>query len=104
MMNANDLRQSFSGVIAFPITPFNSDLSLDSDGLRENLARLLAHPVCAVVAAGGTGEMYSLTPAEHLQVIRITIEAAQGQVPVIAGVGFGQQLAVELAGAAAEAG
>src|SRR5260370_39835736 len=53
MMDPNELRARFSGVIAFPITPFKKDLSLDSDGLRENLAQLLEHPVCAVVAAGG---------------------------------------------------
>jgi 5-dehydro-4-deoxyglucarate dehydratase len=103
-MEPAELRQKFSGVIAFPITPFKSDLSLDIEGLRENLARLFKHPICAVVAAGGTGEMYSLTPAEHLQVVRAMVEAAQGRVPVIAGVGFNQQLAIDLARAAADAG
>jgi len=48
--------------------------------------------------------MYSLTPAEHLAVIRTTVMAAEGKVPVIAGVGFGQQLAVELAKAAEDVG
>jgi 5-dehydro-4-deoxyglucarate dehydratase len=104
MMDPNDLRSRFLGVIAFPITPFKHDLSLDIDGLRQNLAKLLKHPVCAVVAAGGTGEMYSLTPAEHLRVIKSTVEVASGRIPVIAGVGFGQQLAVDLARAAAAAG
>jgi 5-dehydro-4-deoxyglucarate dehydratase len=103
-MDPNELRARFSGVIAFPITPFKNDLSLDSDGLRENLAQLLEHPVCAVVAAGGTGELYSLTPGEHLQVIRATVAAARGRVAVIAGVGFGERLAVEMARAATEAG
>lgn len=103
-MDPNDLRSRFRGVIAFPITPFKDDLSLDIDGLRQNLAKLLEHPVCAVVAAGGTGEMYSLTPAEHLRVIQTTVEMASGSVPVIAGVGFGQQLGVDLALAAAAAG
>jgi 5-dehydro-4-deoxyglucarate dehydratase len=103
-MERSDLQTKFSGVIAFPITPFNADLSLDLPGLQSNLAKLLEHPICAVVAAGGTGEMYSLTPAEHLEVIRTTVMAAEGKVPVIAGVGFGQQLAVELAKAAEDAG
>ena len=103
-MEPNDLRSRFSGVIAFPITPFKTDLSLDIEGLRANLAKLLEHPVCAIVAPGGTGEMYSLTPEEHLQVVRTTVEAAQTLVPVIAGVGFGQQLAIKLARSSAEAG
>jgi len=104
MMEPTELRSKLSGVIAFPITPFKSDLSLDVEGLQENLAKLLAHPICAVVAAGGTGEMYSLTPAEHLEVIQTTVQATQGRVPVIAGVGFNQQLATENARAAADAG
>jgi len=103
-MKPAELRQKLSGVIAFPITPFKSDLSLDIEGLRENLAKLFAHPICAVVAAGGTGEMYSLSPAEHLRVVDATVEASAGRVPVIAGVGFNQQLAVELARAATDAG
>ena len=45
------------------------------------------HPFCALVAAGGTGELYSLSPAEHADVVRATVEAAGGRMPVIAGVG-----------------
>jgi 5-dehydro-4-deoxyglucarate dehydratase len=103
-MDPLELRSKLSGVIAFPITPFTRDLCLDLAGLRENLDRLLAHSVSAVVAAGGTGEMYSLTPAEHLQVIRTTVEGAAGRAPVIAGVGFGYKLGADLARAAEDAG
>src|SRR2546425_10651973 len=103
-MQPIELRGKLSGVIAFPITPFKSDLSLDVEGLQDNLTKLLAHPICAVVAAGGTGEMYSLPPAEHLQVIQTTVEATQGRVPVTPGVGFNQQLATETARAAKDAG
>lgn len=96
--------QSLRGVVAFPVTPFNQDLSLDVAGLRRNLQALLRHPVCAVVAAGGTGEMYSLTPVEHLEVVRATVEEASGRVPVMAGVGFNRSLAIELARRSAQAG
>jgi dihydrodipicolinate synthase/N-acetylneuraminate lyase len=34
-------RSRLGGVIAFPITPFHDDLSLDKDGLRRNLRALL---------------------------------------------------------------
>jgi 5-dehydro-4-deoxyglucarate dehydratase len=103
-MDFSSLQSRFSGVIAFPITPFKKDLSLNLAGLRQNLAKLLGQQICAVVAAGGTGEMYSLTPAEHKQVITTTVEAVAGRIPVIAGVGFGQELAIELARAAEESG
>jgi 5-dehydro-4-deoxyglucarate dehydratase len=104
MMEPVELRSKFSGVIAFPVTPFKKDLTLDLAGLRHNLSKLIEHPVCAVVAAGGTGEMYSLTPAEHLEVIKTTVEIVAGRAPVIAGVGFNQGLAVEMAQAAQAAG
>jgi 5-dehydro-4-deoxyglucarate dehydratase len=92
------------GVIAFPVTPFRTDLSFDASGLQRNLESLLKHPVAAVVAAGGTGEMYSLTPAEHLEVVRTTVAEVRGRVPIIAGVGFNRALAIEMAQQAARAG
>ena len=104
MTNPQQLRSKFHGVIAFPVTPFNRDLALNLNGLESNLERLLEHPICAVIAAGGTGEMYSLTPAEHLQVVQTTVKIIGGRVPVLTAVGFNQQLAVELARASAAAG
>src|SRR5947209_7722563 len=104
MMKPEELRAKFSGVVAFPITPFRGDLSLDIEGLRHNLTRLMKHPVCAVVAAGGTGEVYSLTPGEHALVVGTTVEIVNGKAPVIAGVGFNLTLAVEMAKRSAASG
>jgi len=104
MMSPEELRSKFSGVVAFPITPFRDDLSLDIEGLRHNLTQLMKHPVCAVVAAGGTGEVYSLTPSEHAQVVETTVETVAGRAPVIAGVGFNQMMAIELAKQSAKTG
>jgi 5-dehydro-4-deoxyglucarate dehydratase len=103
-MKPEQLRTRLRGVIAFPVTPFNKDLSLDIAGLRGNLRALMQHPISAVVAAGGTGEMYSLTLLEHLEVVRATTEEIAGRVPVICGTGFNQQIAVELAKQSASAG
>jgi 5-dehydro-4-deoxyglucarate dehydratase len=103
-MHPNTLRNKLSGVIAFPVTPFKDDLSLDLPGLHQNLNKLLEYPISAIVAAGGTGELYSLTPAEYLRVIELTALAVEDRVPVIAGVGFGQRLAIEMVQAAEKAG
>ncbi len=103
-MHPNTLREKLSGVIAFPVTPFKDNLALDLPGLHNNLTKLLEHPISAVVAAGGTGEMYSLTPAEYSRVIELTAHAIEDRVPVIAGVGFGLRLAIEMAQAAEKAG
>jgi len=103
-MHPNTLRNKLSGVIAFPITPFKDDLSLDLPALHQNLTSLLNYQISAIVAAGGTGEMYSLTPAEYTRVIELTALAVEDRVPVIAGVGFGQRLAIEMAQTAEKAG
>lgn len=103
-MHPNSLRNKLTGVIAFPVTPFKEDLSLDLPGLHQNLNKLLEHPVSALVPAGGTGELYSLTFAEYLRVMELTALAVEDRVPVIAGVGFGQRLGIEMAQAAEKAG
>ncbi len=98
------LRDALTGVIGFPITPFRSDLSVDLDGLRRNVRAMLEHPLAAVVAAGGTGELYSLTPREHLAIVQLVVAEAGGKLPVIAGTGFNVALGAELAKEAASAG
>jgi 5-dehydro-4-deoxyglucarate dehydratase len=57
---------------------------------------MLNHPISAVVAAAGTGELYSLSPAEQLQVVKTVVEEANGRVPVLAGIGFNPPIAIEL--------
>src|ERR1041384_7087446 len=103
-MHPTTLRDKLYGVIAFPVTPFKDDLSLDLPALHQNLTHLLQYQISALVAAGGTGELYSLTPAEYTRVIELTALAVEDRVPVIAGVGFGQRLAVEMAQTAEKAG
>lgn len=103
-MKPPEVKERVRGVIAFPITPFRADLSLDLEGLRGNLDVLLRHPIGAVVAAGGTGEMYSLTPTEHAEVVKTIVQAVAGRVPVLAGVGFNAALAADLARQSARAG
>ncbi len=103
-MQPTELRQKLQGVVSFPCTPFKKDLSLDLDGLRHNLRALLKHPICAVVSPAGTGEIHSLSPAEHLAVVKTAVEEAKGKVPVLTGVGFNPPIAVEAAKQAAAAG
>jgi 5-dehydro-4-deoxyglucarate dehydratase len=103
-VNPADLRARLSGPLAFPVTPFRDDQSLDLDALRRNVRAMLQHPPAAMVAAGGTGELYSLTQAEHCQVIEAIVSECGGRVPVIAGVGFNAAIAAELARESQRAG
>ncbi len=98
------LAQSFTGVFGFPVTPFKKDLSLDLDGLAKNVDEMTKHPLCAIVAAGGTGEIYSMTAAENIEVVRASVEATHGRMPVVAGVGYNLPIGIEMAKGMEKAG
>jgi 5-dehydro-4-deoxyglucarate dehydratase len=98
------LRSRLGGVIAFPCTPFKANLVLDPGGLRGNLRKLLDHELCAVVAGAGTGEIHSLAPGEHLEVVKATLDEAGGKFPVLAGVGFSPQTAIDMTRSSTAAG
>lgn len=65
---------------------------------------MLDHDVAGLFAAGGTGEFFSLTPAEVATVVAAAVAETAGRVPVIAGCGYGTAIAVEQAKAAEKAG
>jgi 4-hydroxy-tetrahydrodipicolinate synthase len=69
------------------VTPFRSDLSLDEGALRRLVRRQIEAGINFLVPCGTTGENPTLTRAEHLRVVEITLEEAQGKVPVLAGAG-----------------
>ncbi len=96
-MSPAELRSRLEGVIAFPVTPFTATLELDLPALHDNCEQMVAAGIHALVAAGGTGELYSLTPDEHRAVVRTVAQAVRGRVPVIAGTGYGTVLGRQLA-------
>ncbi len=55
-------------------------------------------------AVCGTGEFHAVTPEEFRACVAAAVEAAEGRVPVIAGVGYGTALALMYAKLAEEAG
>lgn len=93
-----------SGLLSFPVTHFRDDLAFDEGAYRRTLGRLAEHKVSGLFAAGGTGEFFSLTPAEVDRVLRAAVEETASRVPVIAPAGHGTAIAVELAKAAESAG
>ena len=72
-MTPSDLRSRLTGVVGFPVTPFTDALAVDLAGLRANVAAMAAHPFCVMVAAGGTGELYSLNTEEHTAVVKTSV-------------------------------
>jgi 5-dehydro-4-deoxyglucarate dehydratase len=93
-----------SGLLSFPITHLTGEGAFDERGYREHIAWLAEFPAAGLFAAGGTGEFFSLTPAEVESVVGAAVAAAPGGLPVVAPAGYGTAMAVELARAAERAG
>ena len=84
-MEVEELKERLRGVFTTTVTPFKEDLSLDEDGIRENIRYLVKNGVDAIFPAGSIGEFSSLTFEEYSRLIRISVEEAGGKIPVIAG-------------------
>jgi 4-hydroxy-tetrahydrodipicolinate synthase len=89
---------SFTGCGTALVTPFRRDLSLDEPTLRKLVRRQIEAGINFLVPCGTTGESPTLTRAEHLRVVEITVEEAKGQVPVLGGAGgYNTHEVIELA-------
>jgi 4-hydroxy-tetrahydrodipicolinate synthase len=77
----------FTGCGTALVTPFRQDLSLDEDAMRRLVRRQIEAGINFLVPCGTTGESPTLTRAEHLRVVEITLSEAKGKVPVLAGAG-----------------
>ena len=94
----------FSGVFTAMATPMR-----DGEVAYDDLEALVAHQieggVSGLVPVGTTGESPTLSHTEHIEVVRATVRAADGRVPVIAGTGSNATAeAVELTREAERAG
>lgn len=93
-----------TGLLSFPVTHFADDLAFDETGYREHLSWLGGYDVAGLFAAGGTGEGFSLTPAEIDTVVRSAVDEVGGTVPVLAPATGGTSAAIAQAQAAEAAG
>ncbi len=88
----------FTGCGTALVTPFREDQSLDEATLRQLVTRQIEAGIDFLVPCGTTGESPTLTRAEHLRVVEITLEEAKGKVPVVAGAGgYNTREVIELA-------
>ncbi|HCH24477.1 MAG TPA: 4-hydroxy-tetrahydrodipicolinate synthase [Oceanospirillaceae bacterium] len=76
----------FSGSYVALVTPFSNG-KLDEDAMRRLVNWQLDKGTQGLVPVGTTGESPTLSEAEHKRVVEITVEEANGRVPVIAGAG-----------------
>ncbi|MFX7764141.1 dihydrodipicolinate synthase family protein, partial [Acinetobacter baumannii] len=83
---------------------FRPDFVFDEERYRSNLDWLCGYEVAGLFSCGGTGEFFSLTPAEVARIVGIAANETKGRVPVLAGVGYGTAIATELAAEVERAG
>ncbi len=88
----------FTGCGTALVTPFRHDQSLDEAALRRLVRRQIEGGINFLVPCGTTGESPTLSRAEHLRVVEITLEEAKGKVPVLGGAGgYNTREVIELA-------
>ncbi|MFJ5722818.1 5-dehydro-4-deoxyglucarate dehydratase [Streptomyces sp. NPDC093149] len=93
-----------AGPLFFPVTAYGPDGSVDLDAFRAHVRTGVDAGAAAVFACCGTGEFHALTPEEFRLVVAAAVEETAGEVPVVAGAGYGTALAIQYARLAEEAG
>lgn len=108
-MGVQQAKELFRGPMVSVATPFISDFELDLDALHSNIRYMIdrgmktGQGVLLVAAAGG--EFPMLNMAERKTIIKASVEAAAGQIPVAASIQFNStREVIELARYAHEVG
>ncbi|MGV9193745.1 5-dehydro-4-deoxyglucarate dehydratase [Microbacterium sp. MC2] len=95
---------NFTGILFFPVTPFDAADRVDTDLLATHISTRLEHSPGGIFPACGTGEFHALSADEVGTVVRTAVATVDGAVPVVAGAGGPLGHARQVARAAADAG
>lgn len=87
--------KTFHGAGVALITPFNTDGSIDYEGLANLIEYQIEGGMDYLVSMGTTGEVATLSKSEKFAVLDFTAEKVAGRVPLVAG--FGGNNTAELA-------
>lgn len=74
------------------ITPYNEDLSVNYDKIKELVEWHIAEGTDGIVALGTTAESPALSTAEQEKIVQTVIETVNGRIPVIVGAGSNNTL------------
>jgi len=93
------------GSIVALVTPMHADGAIDFDSLAALVELHIEAGTDALVIMGTTGESATLDHAQHCEVIKRSVEMANGRIPIIAGTGANSTSeAIELTRCAADYG
>ncbi|MGB7078118.1 MAG: dihydrodipicolinate synthase family protein, partial [Xanthobacteraceae bacterium] len=74
----------FHGVFPYLVSPIDAAGRIKADALGRLVDDLIGAGVHGLTPLGSTGEFAYLDGAQRSEVVRVTIEAARGRVPVVA--------------------
>lgn len=83
---AQHLQPDWRGVMPYLVSPLTAAGQIDTDVLSRLVDDLIAAGVHGLAPLGSTGEFAYLDHAQRLAMVRATVAATRGRVPVIAGV------------------
>ncbi|WP_435169005.1 5-dehydro-4-deoxyglucarate dehydratase [Falsirhodobacter sp. 1013] len=86
-----------SGLLSFPVTHFDAEGRFAAESYKSHVEWLSGFDAPVLFAAGGTGEFFSLKPAEIPGIVKAAIEAAGDNTTIVSGCGYGTEIAVEIA-------
>lgn len=69
------------------VTPFTRTGDVDEAALRRLVEWQITEGVHFLVPCGSTGEAATMTTAEQRRVVEVTVDVAEGRVPIVAGAG-----------------
>lgn len=97
-MTPQELKTTISqGLLSFPVTDFDRQGDFDAKGYAARLEWLAPFGASALFAAGGTGEFFSLTPADYSAVVKTAVDVCDKRVPILAGAGGPTRTAIAFA-------
>ncbi|MFZ0040214.1 MAG: dihydrodipicolinate synthase family protein, partial [Solirubrobacteraceae bacterium] len=77
----------FGAILTAMVTPFDARGAIDEEAAVRVMNHLVSHGSDGVVVCGTTGEAATLSDAEQLRMIELTVSELGGRATVIAGVG-----------------
>ena len=94
---ARKLKEALVGPVVAMTTTFNEDYSLDLEGMKALTDLFIDGGIKNVIVAGSTGEFYSMSDEERMQVIETVVKHAAGRMTVFGCAAHsGTQLAIDL--------
>jgi len=101
----NNDKIDWAGSFVAVVTPFDRQGEIDWGAFRKNLENLLAEGAYGLVVSGCTGESWSLSDDEKVELFKAAVDVAGENIPVIAGTGsLHTETVVELSRRARDAG